>query len=150
MQLLLSANSGELRLTSFAHILTDSRMQNIPLVLETPMHDAHEVWRTEIAALNRLCSASSSGADTRIGPSGIDGSITVGEAEVRSMVAKYGKGKEKGNSKGKVNDGKPNNTGENDAAEETEKLLDASHEEVALDVEVASKGAKKGRQKKSA
>ncbi|EIM89548.1 AP endonuclease [Stereum hirsutum FP-91666 SS1] len=139
---------GELRLTSFAHILTDSRMQNIPLVLETPMRDDHEVWRTEVAALNRLSNTTNSRASTTTGPSAIDESITVGEAEVRSMVAKHGGGKEKGTSKGKdkARRGKPKEVAENDA-EEGERPVDTL-EEVELAVEVKSKGTKKERASK--
>lgn len=116
-------------------------MQNIPLVLETPMHDDHEVWHTEVAALNRLSNASNSRASTSTGPSAIDESITVGEAEVRSMVAKHGGGKEKG--KDKVKRGKPKEATENDA-EGSERPVDAL-EEVELAVQVKSKVSKKER-----
>ncbi|ETW86372.1 hypothetical protein HETIRDRAFT_240647, partial [Heterobasidion irregulare TC 32-1] len=47
---------GALTISAFSHVLSDSRMQGIPLVLETPAHDLDAVWSAEIAALNRLSS----------------------------------------------------------------------------------------------
>lgn len=65
---------GQLGLRTFAHILSDPRTRDIPLVLETPAYDvptgtsaaAREslategmgVWRTEVAVLNRLAGRS--------------------------------------------------------------------------------------------
>lgn len=45
---------GFLGLKTFHHILTDERIQNIPLVMETPQYDDDEVWRKELEVLNRL------------------------------------------------------------------------------------------------
>jgi len=46
---------GHLGLRAFHHILTDPRVQHIPLVLETPSFELPEtVWMTEIEVLNRL------------------------------------------------------------------------------------------------
>ncbi|KAH7921053.1 AP endonuclease [Leucogyrophana mollusca] len=45
---------GHLGIHTFRHIVTDPRMQNIPLILETPSFEANEVWTKEIAALNQL------------------------------------------------------------------------------------------------
>lgn len=123
-------------------------MQNIPLVLETPMHDDHEVWLTEVAALNRLSNASHSGASKTTSPSTIDEFIALGEAEVRSMVEKHGRGKEKGTSKGKdkTKRSKPKEVAENDV-EEGERPIDTL-EEVKSPVEVKSKGTKERASKK--
>ncbi|KAL0063477.1 DNA-(apurinic or apyrimidinic site) lyase [Marasmius tenuissimus] len=49
---------GHLKLQTFHHILTDPRVQDIPLVLETPSHEENtrnwDVWAKEIEVLNRL------------------------------------------------------------------------------------------------
>lgn len=45
---------GYIGLPAFRHILTDSRVQDIPLILETPSYENPEVWATEIGVLNRL------------------------------------------------------------------------------------------------
>lgn len=46
---------GYLGLPAFHHILTDPRMQRIPLVIETPTFELPDtVWKTEIDVLNRL------------------------------------------------------------------------------------------------
>lgn len=59
-------DSGELGLTTFAHILADPRTRDLPLVLETPAYDepgsgaarlgeqGMQVWRKEVEVLNRL------------------------------------------------------------------------------------------------
>lgn len=46
--------SGQLGISVFRHIVSDSRTQNIPLILETPMFDATEIWKKEISTLNCL------------------------------------------------------------------------------------------------
>jgi AP endonuclease-1 len=43
-----------LGLPVFHHILTDKRVQNLPLILETPSFEKPEVWATELEVLNRL------------------------------------------------------------------------------------------------
>ena len=48
--------SGALTISAFSHVLSDSRTQGIPLILETPAHDLVAVWSVEISALNRLSS----------------------------------------------------------------------------------------------
>ncbi|KAI0316342.1 xylose isomerase-like protein, partial [Amylostereum chailletii] len=45
---------GKLGLGTFEHIMTDARVQGIPLVLETPMHDDDGIWQTEIEVLHGL------------------------------------------------------------------------------------------------
>jgi AP endonuclease 1 len=51
-----SLSSGHIGLQAFHHILTDPRVQNIPLVLETPSFEKPEVWGKEVEVLNRLSS----------------------------------------------------------------------------------------------
>ena len=46
--------SGHLSLHTFQHILKDTRLHDIPLILETPSHEQDEVWKTEVEVLNRL------------------------------------------------------------------------------------------------
>ncbi|KAG6892920.1 hypothetical protein C0992_011881, partial [Termitomyces sp. T32_za158] len=46
---------GHIGIVGFHHILNDSRVQHIPLILETPSFEQPgEVWAKEIEALNRL------------------------------------------------------------------------------------------------
>ncbi|THH26742.1 hypothetical protein EUX98_g7445 [Antrodiella citrinella] len=62
---------GELSLSTFAHILTDPRTQNIPLILETPAFDGPgsglaegmEVWAQEVEVLNRISAAADENND---------------------------------------------------------------------------------------
>lgn len=48
------SSSGTLGLSAFLTILSDPRVQNIPLILETPTFEAVEVWECEIKLLNAL------------------------------------------------------------------------------------------------
>ncbi|KAF9242073.1 xylose isomerase-like protein, partial [Melanogaster broomeanus] len=48
---------GTLTLSTFSTLLTDPRIQNMPLILETPTFEAEEVWEVEIGMLNRLAEA---------------------------------------------------------------------------------------------
>ncbi|KAL0946362.1 hypothetical protein HGRIS_012595 [Hohenbuehelia grisea] len=45
---------GHIGLAAFHHILTDPRVQNIPLILETPTSEDPSVWAAEIKVLNQL------------------------------------------------------------------------------------------------
>ncbi|OJA11263.1 hypothetical protein AZE42_05677 [Rhizopogon vesiculosus] len=45
---------GQLGISVFRHIVSDSRTQHIPLILETPMFDATAIWTKEISTLNCL------------------------------------------------------------------------------------------------
>ncbi|KDQ61279.1 hypothetical protein JAAARDRAFT_191370 [Jaapia argillacea MUCL 33604] len=45
---------GHLSLRAFHHILTDERVQNIPLILETPSQENNDIWIKEVEILNRL------------------------------------------------------------------------------------------------
>ncbi|GJJ11124.1 hypothetical protein Clacol_005355 [Clathrus columnatus] len=46
---------GELKLPTFSFIMRDSRLRNIPLILETPISEDSDVWKQEIEVLNTLC-----------------------------------------------------------------------------------------------
>jgi len=48
--------SGHIGLPAFRHIVSDSRLQNIPLVLETPSFESTEIWTQEVDVLNQLSS----------------------------------------------------------------------------------------------
>lgn len=50
----LGLDSGHIGLPAFRHVVTDDRLHNIPLVLETPSLESTEIWTTEIDVLNRL------------------------------------------------------------------------------------------------
>ncbi|KAG2337235.1 AP endonuclease [Suillus weaverae] len=45
---------GTLGISTFRHIVSDPRTQDIPLILETPTFEATEIWTKEISALNCL------------------------------------------------------------------------------------------------
>ncbi|KAG1839181.1 xylose isomerase-like protein [Suillus tomentosus] len=45
---------GHLGISTFRHIVSDPRTQDIPLILETPTFEATDIWTKEISALNRL------------------------------------------------------------------------------------------------
>lgn len=45
---------GHIGISTFRHIVSDPRTQDIPLILETPTFEATEIWTKEISALNRL------------------------------------------------------------------------------------------------
>ncbi|KAG1899756.1 xylose isomerase-like protein [Suillus fuscotomentosus] len=49
-----AALGGHLGISTFRHIVSDPRTQDIPLILETPTFEATEIWTKEISALNRL------------------------------------------------------------------------------------------------
>lgn len=46
--------SGEIGVSAFHQILSDPRIQDIPLILETPNFEQPEIWAKEIEALNSL------------------------------------------------------------------------------------------------
>ncbi|TFK56306.1 AP endonuclease [Heliocybe sulcata] len=45
---------GFLGLETFHHIVTDERVRDIPLVMETPQYEDVEVWKKELEVLNRM------------------------------------------------------------------------------------------------
>jgi AP endonuclease-1 len=49
-------HSGEIGLNTFSFIVHDPRMQDLPLILETPTFEQPEVWAHEIEMLNKLSS----------------------------------------------------------------------------------------------
>lgn len=60
----LTRYSGYIGLPAFKHILSDPRVQNIPLILETPSFEKPEVWAREIEVLNRLSDVSEESEET--------------------------------------------------------------------------------------
>ncbi|KAG2127335.1 xylose isomerase-like protein [Suillus cothurnatus] len=46
--------SGHLGISTFRHVVSDPRTQDIPLILETPTFEATDIWTKEISALNCL------------------------------------------------------------------------------------------------
>ena len=51
---ILFISRGHIGLPAFQHILSDRRMQGIPLVLETPSFESTAIWTKEIEVLNQL------------------------------------------------------------------------------------------------
>jgi AP endonuclease-1 len=45
---------GHLGISTFRHVVSDPRTQDIPLILETPTFEATDIWTKEISALNCL------------------------------------------------------------------------------------------------
>lgn len=45
---------GHIGISTFRHVVSDPRTQDIPLILETPTFEATEIWTKEISALNCL------------------------------------------------------------------------------------------------
>ena len=58
---------GHLTLSAFAHLLSDPRLKNIPLILETPTFQCPPVWAKEIEVLNRLSFALAVSGGTELG-----------------------------------------------------------------------------------
>lgn len=95
--LTLALHRGHLGLRTFAHILSDPRTRDIPLVLETPAYDVPSgpreslategmgVWRTEVAVLNRLAGRSAEEVGEEIGEM---------RAEIADAVAKASKARD--------------------------------------------------------
>ncbi|KAF8125960.1 xylose isomerase-like protein [Boletus edulis] len=88
---------GTLKLPAFLTILSDPRVQNIPLILETPTFEAMEVWECEIKVLNAL---SEVGATS--GASGEEENLAEREdilndmvGDIRSVIREYRDHKEK-------------------------------------------------------
>ena len=119
---------GTLKLSAFLPILSDPRVQDIPLILETPSFEAVEVWECEIKVLNALSEVGAgSGAD--VGEEGDAERQQVLKdmvGDIRSVVQEYCHHKEKvgkkgalgrGNSKTRVNTRRRKTT---DAEEEDE------------------------------
>lgn len=82
---------GHLGLASFHSILTDSRTQRIPLVLETPNYDDDlGVWAAEVDILNRLStlSLSADGPSRLSTPSAVEDQLRIWTEEIRAAVKK--------------------------------------------------------------
>jgi AP endonuclease-1 len=81
--------SGHIGLPAFHNILTDTRIQGIPLILETPSFENPEVWATEIETLNKLSTLSEDDANN------VNGDLVMEIRDVvkRAEVGVAGKGK---------------------------------------------------------
>lgn len=83
---------GRLTLSTFAHILTDPRTKNIPLILETPAYDVPGtdtgmiIWSKEIEVLNRF-----SDGETRDEQTLRDWEAEIGEIVTKASAAKDAK-----------------------------------------------------------
>ncbi|KAK7032084.1 DNA-(apurinic or apyrimidinic site) lyase [Paramarasmius palmivorus] len=85
---------GHLSLSTFLHILRDKRVQDLPLVLETPAHEDEKewnVWKTEIKALNNLSDSSHGEAED----------LAKWKEAIREAVHAAGGGKDKSRKKPK-------------------------------------------------
>ncbi|TFK79502.1 AP endonuclease, partial [Polyporus arcularius HHB13444] len=100
---------GHLGLRTFAHILSDPRTRDIPLILETPAYDvptgssaaARErlategmgVWRAEVSVLNRLSGrlTDESGEEEEAEGGGLESELEAGRKEIANAVAKASK-----------------------------------------------------------
>lgn len=103
---------GHVGLHAFHHILNDVRVQNIPLVLETPSFELpKETWAKEIDALNRL-----SGLDLSKGDDILD-IVEEIRCAVKDAEKSSGKGKTKAKSTGRKTKKK---AGDEDEAEDDE------------------------------
>ncbi|KAL0566766.1 DNA-(apurinic or apyrimidinic site) lyase [Marasmius crinis-equi] len=71
---------GHLKLQTFRHILSDPRVQDIPLVLETPCHEENtgswDVWKKEIEILNRMSPGHVAGKDDLPNMHDVEGSAS--------------------------------------------------------------------------
>jgi AP endonuclease-1 len=77
---------GFLGIRTFAHILSDHRVQGIPLILETPSFEKpREVWGKEIRVLERLA-----GDETGNCPNLSDTNERELASEVREVVKRVG------------------------------------------------------------
>lgn len=88
---------GHIGLSAFHHILTDPRVQGIPLVLETPSFEKPEqVWKKEIDVLNHLSLTSDQLGDNEhdMG-SVIEIELEKWAEELKEVVVAAGGGKEK-------------------------------------------------------
>ena len=87
---------GTLKLPAFLTILSDPRVQNIPLILETPTFEAEEVWECEIKVLNMLSEVgASSGSSKDGGDTSRDEVLKKMVDEIQSVIRRYRDSKEK-------------------------------------------------------
>ncbi|KAF9220198.1 AP endonuclease [Gyrodon lividus] len=89
---------GTLTLPTFLTLLTDPRIQNIPLILETPTFEAVEVWEAEIGVLNRLAELGMGVGGGRSGEedTGMEEKLKGMVNEIRSIVRDHRDTKGKG------------------------------------------------------
>jgi AP endonuclease-1 len=123
---------GTLKLSAFLTILSDPRVQNIPLILETPTFEAVEVWECEIKVLNALSEVGAGSAASVEGEGRTEREEMLKDmvGDIRSVIREYRDHKEKvgkksissrSTSKSKVNASKRKTT---DVEEEDEASSD--------------------------
>ncbi|TDL19144.1 AP endonuclease [Rickenella mellea] len=76
---------GHIDLRAFSHIVTDPRLKDIPLILETPIFDSPSVWKKEIEILNRLSLIRSADVEVGVEDAGDGESDVVFEEMVREV-----------------------------------------------------------------
>ncbi|KAM5542445.1 hypothetical protein V8D89_003904 [Ganoderma adspersum] len=145
---------GHLGLRTFAHVLSDPRTRDIPLILETPAYDAPAsnsagrdrlawegmgVWRTEVSVLNRLSGRYSSSSKSEGQEPGIEGEGGIEESEyeawrdeIHEVVktaskARDAKGRKVDSSGKKAKKGKRRKGGEDDDAEDEDDSCGEDH-----------------------
>ena len=109
--------SGHLGLDAFRHVLSDSRTQDIPLILEPPSFEqAKEVWGTEIEVLQRV-SGSAHGENGKLD---LDGLTALIKSAVKEAEGKSGDPKTKKMVKSKTSDAKRKRKGSTEDDEVTD------------------------------
>ncbi|KAH9928083.1 xylose isomerase-like protein [Fomitopsis serialis] len=112
---------GELGLSTFAHVLSDPRTRDLPLILETPAYDepgtgasrlgkeGMDVWRKEVEVLNRVGSGE-----------GEQGKMDVWTEEIQEVVenASTKRGAKGKSVKGKAGGGRKRKTGKRKRGEQ--------------------------------
>jgi len=79
---------GQLSLLTFQHIVTDSRLHNIPLILETPNFDDDGVWKKEVEVLHMLSGTGKEGSQKQLSLEELTG-------DVKKLVEKASGGSKK-------------------------------------------------------
>ncbi|TCD66811.1 hypothetical protein EIP91_000947 [Steccherinum ochraceum] len=93
---------GELKLSTFSHILTDPRTQGIPLILETPAFDGPgakltegmDVWKTEVDVLGRIAAHASEDEEVAGDEGRREEELVKWTEEIRDVVGEMKKTKE--------------------------------------------------------
>ena len=122
--------SGHLGLRAFAHVLADPRTRDIPLVLETPAFDAGasrgrpgegwDVWRAEVAVLQRLAGGADEKGGGADGERGVD--LAAWTEEIKGAVERAGKKADAESKAKKVGVGKRARKGKGKAEEEQDEV----------------------------
>jgi len=69
---------GHIGLPAFRRILSDHRLQNIPIVIETPSFESTEIWTKEVEVLNQLSNMGDTDED--------QAAVAAIETEIKSVV----------------------------------------------------------------